>query len=69
MSTMTAAPQRKWQTIRAVVTRADGTVEDRGLISFYHSNPIINQIGGVYVKLNYAVCEWRRARIAKGRGE
>jgi hypothetical protein len=28
-------------TLRAVVTRADGTVEDLGEIAFWHKNPII----------------------------
>ena len=27
--------------VRAVVTRADGRVEDRGLISYYHRNPLL----------------------------
>lgn len=27
--------------VYAVVTRADGTVENRGLISYYHRNPLL----------------------------
>lgn len=30
----------KHAAIRAVVHRADGTVEDHGLISYYHRNPL-----------------------------
>lgn len=26
--------------IRAVVTRADGTVQDLGLVAYYHRNPL-----------------------------
>jgi len=26
--------------IRAVVTRADGTVEDLGIVSYWHKNPL-----------------------------
>lgn len=28
-------------TLRAVITRSDGTVEDLGEIAFWHKNPII----------------------------
>lgn len=27
-------------TLSAVVTRADGTIEDLGIIAYYHKNPI-----------------------------
>lgn len=27
-------------TISAIITRADGTVEDLGIISYYHNSPI-----------------------------
>ena len=40
---MTAIRSRqgyKEVTIRAVVTRADGTIEDRGVISYRHKNPL-----------------------------
>jgi hypothetical protein len=40
------------QAIRAVVTRADGTVEDMGLISYYHKNPIKRLLGRMRVKLS-----------------
>lgn len=42
----------KYQTIRAVVTRADGTVENRGIVSFSHRNPIINLIGAPLARFN-----------------
>jgi hypothetical protein len=28
------------QTLRAVITRADGTVEDLGVIAYWHKNPL-----------------------------
>jgi hypothetical protein len=31
----------KETTIRAVITRADGTVEDLGVIAYYHKNPLM----------------------------
>lgn len=48
----TAAPQRKWMAIHATVIRADGTVEDRGVVSFTHRNPIINMIVSPLARLN-----------------
>ena len=30
----------KQVTIEAVVIRADGTVEDRGVVSYWHKNPL-----------------------------
>lgn len=41
---------RQEVTISAVVTRADGTVEDLGVVSYWHANPLkrllwrINQV-------------------------
>lgn len=32
----------KSASISAVIIRADGTVEDLGIVEYYHSNPIIN---------------------------
>lgn len=58
-----AAPQRKWTTIRAVMTRADGTVEDRGIVSFSHRNFIINAIGAPLARFNGFV----RERLARRR--
>lgn len=39
-------------TVEAVVTRADGTVEDLGVISYWHKNPLIRF--------------WRRLRTRAG---
>lgn len=39
---LTATPERQWSSISAVVIRADGTKENRGIISFSHRNPFIN---------------------------
>lgn len=36
MSTIKAPARAEEATIRAVVTRADGTVEDLGVVSYYH---------------------------------
>ena len=60
-SDVAATPQRKWSTIHAVVTRADGTIEDRGIIAFSHRNPIINAIGAPLARFNGFV----RERVAR----
>jgi len=52
MTEMTVAPPRKWTVISAVVIKADGTRQDRGVISFAHKNPIINFIGAPIARLN-----------------
>lgn len=35
-----AKSNTKESSISAVITRADGTIEDLGMISYYNSNPI-----------------------------
>lgn len=45
-------PRRKYSAIRAVVTRADGTVEDRGIIAFSHRNPVINAVLSPLARFN-----------------
>jgi hypothetical protein len=40
MGKMTAPARAEMACIRAVVTRADGTVEDHGVVSYYHRNPL-----------------------------
>lgn len=40
MSKMTAPAKAEMASISAVVTRADGTVEDYGVVSYYHRNPL-----------------------------
>lgn len=47
-----AQPQRKWSTIHAVVTRADGTKEDRGIVAFTHKNFLINVVLSPLARLN-----------------
>lgn len=41
----------KSSSIRAVIIRADGRVEDRGLIAFWHRNPLIRMIGNIFIFL------------------
>jgi len=48
-SIVTKAPARR-ASISAVITRADGTVENLGRIAFYHRNPIINWFGNLFVR-------------------
>lgn len=52
----------KESSIRAIITRADGTVEDLGLIAYYHRNPVLNAAGNVWVKLR------ERLRNSKTKG-
>lgn len=40
MSKMIVPSQAKEMTIEAVVTRADGTVERLGVVSYWHKNPL-----------------------------
>ena len=37
--------------MRAVVTRADGTVEDLGRIAYFHKNPLKHHFGNLLIKL------------------
>lgn len=43
--------EAKTQAIRAVVTRADGTVEDLGIVSYYHRNPLIHYPVNWWIKI------------------
>jgi hypothetical protein len=45
----------KSATFHAVVTRADGTVEDLGLIAYWHKNPVIRWTVNVWIALRRAV--------------
>lgn len=40
MAELTAESRVKYMSLEAVVTRADGTVEDYGVIAEYHKNPL-----------------------------
>jgi hypothetical protein len=41
---------KKSVSIRAVVHRADGRKENRGLIAYWHRNPVLNFIVNAYIK-------------------
>lgn len=41
----------KMSEIRAVVTRADGRVEDLGRIAYWHRNPLRNFAGNAMIKV------------------
>jgi hypothetical protein len=63
-----ARPQSKWTTIRARVTRADGSIEDRGIVSFSHKNPLINAVLSPLARFNgwaweryYRFRNWRKS--------
>ncbi len=45
-------------TVRAVITRADGTVEDIGLISYYHRNPIIKAVMNALIGIKRRLRTW-----------
>jgi hypothetical protein len=47
---MTVARPKK-VTITAVVTRADGTVEDLGRVAYYNRNPVLNALGNAWIKI------------------
>lgn len=40
MTKMVVPAGAKSVSIRATVIRADGTIEDRGVVAFYHKNPL-----------------------------
>lgn len=40
--------------ISAVVTRADGTVENLGVISYYNKNPVIHKMVNMWIKYKEA---------------
>lgn len=40
MSNLTAPAKAEMASISAIVTRADGTVEDFGTVAYYHRNPL-----------------------------
>lgn len=45
----------KKASLRAVVTRANGTVEDYGIIAYYHKNPVINMLMNRWIKVKEAM--------------
>lgn len=48
---MRANSGSKSQSVYAVVTRADGRVENKGLVAFYHKNPVIHFVVNAWIKL------------------
>ena len=43
--------EMKKASISAVITRADGRVEELGVISYYHKNPLINWIVNQWIRM------------------
>lgn len=41
--------------LQAVITRADGTVENHGTVGYWHRNPIINFFGVIYYRVDNAI--------------
>jgi hypothetical protein len=46
--------------LRAVITKADGRVIDRGVIAYHSSNPIKHRLGNAMVKLRYLIFNRRK---------
>jgi hypothetical protein len=44
----------------AIVTRADGTVEDYGVIGYYHSNPILRTLWDIKNFLKKEYKKWHK---------
>lgn len=51
MTILVANAEPRVASLRAVVTRADGSVEDLGLIAFHHRNPIIRRVVNAWIAL------------------
>lgn len=50
MSNLTIADARAREaSLYAVVTRADGTTEDMGMIAYYHKNPVLCWIVNAFI--------------------
>lgn len=47
-----APVNNKWSTTSAIVKRADGSIENRGIIAFSHRNWLINAIGSPLAYFN-----------------
>lgn len=48
---MNVRGRAKYSSISAVVTRADGTVENLGVIAFWHRNPFLRIAGNLLIKI------------------
>lgn len=51
MTMIVSKAKAKHASIHAVVTRADGRVENLGVISYYHRNPLIHYAVNAWIKL------------------
>jgi hypothetical protein len=61
MSKMVARGGVKKSTISAVITRADGRVQNLGVISAHHRNPVMNFLWQMRVKVNGILSHKHRA--------
>lgn len=61
MSQVTARGGAREIVITAIVTRADGTVENLGVISRWHRNPVINWFWKAWGALNVILYDRQRA--------
>lgn len=50
MSMVFTKVKPKSASIYAVVTRTDGSEENKGLVAYYHKNPVINWLVNTYIK-------------------
>lgn len=62
MPTLNTAVRPRGSVVKATITRADGTVEDLGLIAFWHRNRLVNFLGQSLIRL-------RGARRGRSRSE
>lgn len=44
--------------LSAIVTRANGKIENHGVIGYWHRNPFINFFGVRYHRVNNAIRRW-----------
>lgn len=57
----------KRATVSVTVTRADGTVEDYGVVSYHHRNPVLRLLGNSLAKIRKHFNDRRFARQRKER--
>lgn len=54
-SNVNAYAKPKSTSLQAVVTRANGRVENHGTIGYWHRNPIIRAVGVVFYRIDNAI--------------
>lgn len=59
---MIAAAKARKSNIHVVVNRADGTVEDWGMVAYWHRNPLFSWPVNFYLGYKVAFLNWRRQR-------